>query len=113
MSLVEVAVVVEEGARMGRVAGARELCLREGKWYGQLCACGKNAVPVQLNRLEEVSDGKVDCSVEVFVLFSSLFRLAWEEELCSGGVVGGDGWTECSRETLTVDEQTNFARPGP
>lgn len=88
MSLVEVAIVVEQWERMGRVASEGALFGRGGKWCGQLCACRKNAVPVQLNRMEEVSGGNVDCSVEVVVLFSSLFRLAWEEELCSGGVVG-------------------------
>lgn len=34
------------------------------------------------------------------MLFSSLLRLGWEEELCSGGVVGGGGRTSAV-ETLT------------
>lgn len=71
---------------------------RGGEWCGQLCACRKYAGSVQLNRLEEISDGNVDCVVEAVALFSSLLRLGWEEELCSGGVVGGDGKTECSRD---------------
>lgn len=116
MSLVEVAVVVvEEWERKGRVASGRELCLGErgGKWYGQLCACRKDAGSVQLNRLEEVSDGNVDRVVEAVVLFSSRFRLGWEEELCSDGVVLVVMGGRSAVETLTLDHQTDFARPGP
>lgn len=65
---------------------------------------------MQLNMLGEVSEGNVDGVMKAVVLFSSLLRLGWEEELCSGGVVGGGGRTECCRD---VDEPTDFARPGP
>lgn len=113
MSLVEVAVVVvEEWERNGRVA--RDGALFGGqRWYGQLCACRKDPGSVQLNRLGEVTDGNVYCAVKAVVLFSSLFRLGWEEELCSVGVwlvvMGG----RSAVETLTVDEQNRFCQAWP
>lgn len=60
---------------------------RGNQWDGTIVRVQEDAGSVQLNRLEEVSDGNVDCVVEAVVLFSSLFRLGWEQELCSGGVV--------------------------
>lgn len=69
------------------------------KWYGQLCACGKDSGSVQLNRLGEVGEGNADCAAKAVVVFSSLFRLGSEEEMCSGGVwlvvMGG---RSCSRD---------------
>lgn len=91
----------------------RELCLRGGKWCGQIVRVQVVAGLGQLNRLEEISDGNVGCFVEAVDLFFVPFEAWVGGRMRSGvGVVGGGEGTECKSRRLKVDEQTNFARPG-
>lgn len=72
----EVAVVVEACGRRAESRVGERALFERGKWCGQIVRVQVVAGSGQLKRLEEISDGNVDCFVEAVVLIFVPFE-AW------------------------------------